>query len=90
MVVGILAAAGAGVAAGAGFAAGACFGAGGGLFFFWAAPASTVVSIITKSTISILVILALDIFVLLAFCWAFLAFLDVLPTVENAESGRIP
>ena len=90
MVVGILAAAGAGLAAGAVFAAGTAFGAGGGVVFFWSAPASIVVSTITKSIISILVILALDIFVLLAFCRFFLWFLDVLPTVENVGSWKIP
>jgi hypothetical protein len=52
---------------GAGFAAEVVFAAGGGLVFFWAASASTVVSITAKSIIRILVILALDIFVLLAF-----------------------
>jgi hypothetical protein len=84
VVVGIFA------AAGAGLVAEVVFGAGGGLFFFWSAPATTVISIITKSIIIILVTLALDIFVLLAFCRFFLWFLDVPSTVENVISWKIP
>ena len=65
-------------------------GGGGGLFFFWSAPTSIAMTIIPKSIIIVLVLLALDILVLLTHCRFFLWFLDVLPTVENARSWKIP
>ena len=60
------------------------------MFFFWPAQASVAVSIITKTIITLLAILVLDIFFLLAFVPIVLCFLDSLSTVENVVGRKIP
>jgi hypothetical protein len=71
-------------------AAGAGFAGGGLVVFFWSAPASIPMSIMPKSIITILVILAFDMFDLPAIPKSLVSFRETVPTVENGRKQKIP